>query len=498
MCSIVLRLRDYVANVELNPATRRSLQTSDHPDQRDWAGHNLPLILFYLVPPKLPKSELQSLKEDGVIVGSYHEKPIRDLKILPRHISVNVEPWRIAAWRLLDPRVTYQDILDRMTEDEVYQRPTKNALQQSVYRNVRKLLHSFVGQSVRGDPQRVDVEAIEDLTSLNVERNTVLSEPCIEFDPQRLVKLGLFQDDSGWKAELVNVTKDNVQAATVPMHYFRTGHDIDGPFLMSQRMNEAFTLLLQLQYEAAKQGLEHWTRLEKKYFPDSWHDRIKHTVMKQKKEEKDNTAGMIAFTQSEESDVDDVVMGGLTYANGSALARQFEDAADPGDIALPAIVPSDLSTSHARNLQAGFTAHSSSPQSTHYGAFGQLIYGDITNNATFYSDPSYSSFTNHGLTSDWTVPYSEDSNISTSFTDTPPADSFFGTPHAPGPSQVFPSDGNPDHGNSYVFSGIGTWTPADSHHMSGDHGMIFNEGAELDTYQQLFDREPWLHRAIDQ
>jgi hypothetical protein len=52
--------------------------------------------------------------ENGEIVFSSSWEPLRDLKLLPRYISTEVEGWRLLYWLTLDPRITYRDIIARM------------------------------------------------------------------------------------------------------------------------------------------------------------------------------------------------------------------------------------------------------------------------------------------------------------------------------------------------------------------------------------------------
>ncbi|RHZ62343.1 hypothetical protein CDV55_104949 [Aspergillus turcosus] len=101
--------------------------TSFREDQKDWSWDNLPAILYQFKPTKEEETKEREPPKMKVLGG----KRVRDIEILPDHISSDVEEFRVEAWMRLDRRIHLQDIIDRMHKDFAIER---NALQQ---RNVR-------------------------------------------------------------------------------------------------------------------------------------------------------------------------------------------------------------------------------------------------------------------------------------------------------------------------------------------------------------------------
>ncbi|RHZ44411.1 uncharacterized protein CDV56_102957 [Aspergillus thermomutatus] len=101
--------------------------TSFREDQKDWSWDNLPAILYQFKPTKEEEKKEREPPKMKVLGG----KRVKDIEILPDHISSDVEEFRVEAWMRLDRRIQLQDIIDRMHEDFAIER---NALQQ---RNVR-------------------------------------------------------------------------------------------------------------------------------------------------------------------------------------------------------------------------------------------------------------------------------------------------------------------------------------------------------------------------
>ncbi|KAL4819441.1 hypothetical protein BDW67DRAFT_130481 [Aspergillus spinulosporus] len=83
------------------------------PEQANWSLYNLPDILYVIRPPAeyRSKATLPVQKSSYRIFG----KQVNDFgTILPRQISSNVEGWRLEAWMRHDPRITAEDIIDRV------------------------------------------------------------------------------------------------------------------------------------------------------------------------------------------------------------------------------------------------------------------------------------------------------------------------------------------------------------------------------------------------
>ncbi|KAL4909424.1 hypothetical protein BDW74DRAFT_80940 [Aspergillus multicolor] len=83
------------------------------PEQATWSIRKLPGILF----DARPLGEHRIRATQPVSVSSYkiYGKQVNDFEaILPRQISSDVEGWRLEAWFRLDPRITSEDIMDRV------------------------------------------------------------------------------------------------------------------------------------------------------------------------------------------------------------------------------------------------------------------------------------------------------------------------------------------------------------------------------------------------
>ncbi|KAL4991156.1 hypothetical protein BDW68DRAFT_185135 [Aspergillus falconensis] len=83
------------------------------PEQATWSLYKLPDILYVIRPP----DEYRNKAEQPVQKTSYKifGKQVNDFEtILPRQISSNVEGWRLEAWMRHDPRITAEDIIDRV------------------------------------------------------------------------------------------------------------------------------------------------------------------------------------------------------------------------------------------------------------------------------------------------------------------------------------------------------------------------------------------------
>lgn len=82
-------------------------------DQAFWSMQNLPNILYELTRPAnwLARTDLADPPRKQYQIYSQY---LRDLPILPDHISSNVEGWRFEAWVRMDPRVGHANIVARI------------------------------------------------------------------------------------------------------------------------------------------------------------------------------------------------------------------------------------------------------------------------------------------------------------------------------------------------------------------------------------------------
>lgn len=190
--------------------------------------------------------------------------------------------WRIEAWRRIDTRIGYQDILDRQTADPEFggiglKKLTTNALQNHCRRACRKTLNSWVDYGRRDESHRTEVEAIEELNYDNIVYNTVLMES--QKFPGRLVKLTFQQhtEDGLWHAEPMEVTQANVRDTTYDLNHFR-GAALQGTSsnnFMTKSMIAAWGLSILLQERADLHGKSHWSKLGKGCLPVTWFDRVR-------------------------------------------------------------------------------------------------------------------------------------------------------------------------------------------------------------------------------
>ncbi|RMD41405.1 hypothetical protein DV735_g3749, partial [Chaetothyriales sp. CBS 134920] len=277
-----------------------SLVTSEFPNDKVWSEEYLPPILFYLTPPPSPyegQSVGTFLREDG--------KRLRTYEVLPDRISVDVKGeivvclemiaqaeqrtgWLLEAWRRLDPRISYEDIIDRMTADPEFCQgkgltiPTKNSLQMHTLRSCRKLLGYWQLEGQKEEPSRAMVEAIERLTPCNLLYNTVL--PLCTTYPNRLVRLKFERktEDGQFRAVPLMVTPANVSITTMPLNFFSQHLNGNGFGLSVDR---AWETLLILQERADIHGLSHWSKLHKNCRPISWQTRTKGAIPQNRAED---------------------------------------------------------------------------------------------------------------------------------------------------------------------------------------------------------------------
>ncbi|RMZ78589.1 hypothetical protein DV738_g3774, partial [Chaetothyriales sp. CBS 135597] len=255
-----------------------SLVTSEFPNDKIWSEENLPTILFYLTPPTSAydgQAIHTFLRDDG--------KRLRSFEVLPDRISIDIKGWLIEAWRRLDPRISYEDIIDRMTADPEYCEgkglsiPTKNSLQMHTLRSCRKLLGYWQLEGQKDEPSRAMVEAIERLTPSNLLFNTVL--PLCPQYPNRLVRLKFERktEDGQFKAVPVVVTPDNIEMTTLPLTFF-CDHLHGNSIGIGVTVDRAWETLLILQERAEIHGLSHWSKLHKNCRPISWQTRTRGAI----------------------------------------------------------------------------------------------------------------------------------------------------------------------------------------------------------------------------
>ena len=187
----------------------------------------------------------------------------------------------IEAWRRIDTRITYQDILDRQRTDPGFggiglKKLSKNALQNHCYRDCRKILNNWVEYGRRGEPHRTEVETIEELTYDQIVYNTVL--PKSSTINGRLVRLAFKRqtEDGLFHAVPVQVTPANILQTTFDIMYFRDAAlpTISPTNFMTSSMDAAWQMSLLLMERARKHGKQHWSKLDRQCLPVTWFDRL--------------------------------------------------------------------------------------------------------------------------------------------------------------------------------------------------------------------------------
>lgn len=187
----------------------------------------------------------------------------------------------IEAWRRIDTRITYQDILDRQRTDPGFggiglKKLSKNALQNHCYRDCRKILNNWVEYGRRDDPHRTEVETIEGLTYDQIVYNTVLPR-CSSFNG-RLVKLAFKRrtEDGLFHAVPVQVTPANVLQTTFDIMRFRDAAlpKMSPTNFMTFDMDAAWQMSLSLMERARMHGKQHWSKLDRQCLPVTWFDRV--------------------------------------------------------------------------------------------------------------------------------------------------------------------------------------------------------------------------------
>ncbi|KAF4209230.1 hypothetical protein CNMCM5878_005174 [Aspergillus fumigatiaffinis] len=135
--------------------------TSFREDQKDWSWDNLPAILYQFKPTKEDEKKEREPPKTKLLGGKW----VRDIEILPDHISSDVEEFRVEAWMRLDRCIHLQDIIDRMHEDFAIER---NALQQ---RNVRfrKAFHLIAWSSGNKISCQLEQDVLKRMSEQNID-----------------------------------------------------------------------------------------------------------------------------------------------------------------------------------------------------------------------------------------------------------------------------------------------------------------------------------------
>lgn len=253
-----------------------SLVTSDFPHKAEWSETDLPDILFYIQPPtsQYEGVKVEDLIEDGepVVSDAPDGHNIRHFEILPRNISLDVPGWLVEAWRRIDTRIGYQDILDRQYADPKLglKKHSKNALQNHCRRECRKVLNTWVEYGRRDEPHRTDVESIEVLSHENVRLNTTLKPSLLFHNRLAKVRLQRKVEDGLYYAAPLEVTLGNWKETTLPLDHFLQDSQ---PREMTPKMHAAWEMYLILMERAAVHGHEHWSKLQRSCLPITWFDR---------------------------------------------------------------------------------------------------------------------------------------------------------------------------------------------------------------------------------
>lgn len=238
---------------------------------------------------------------------------------------LNCAGWRIEAWRRMDPRIGYDDILDRMVEDPSFAdgegliKPNTGSLSNQCHRKCRKLLSLAATGQTRDESHKTTVEALENLTWHNIRYNTIL--PISAIDPERIVKLMFVKKNdknssSSYKVKAMAETPDNLHETTLPIDYFLTDKEKSNEEVIKRagreprlpkKMDKAFKTLLMLQERAMIHGFKHWSELGKDCVPRTWNDRVK---------EKDHTNEVVDLTKEDNEDTKKVEQKETFYDGG--------------------------------------------------------------------------------------------------------------------------------------------------------------------------------------
>lgn len=145
---------DSRANISL-AGDRTDGLTDYRPDQALWSQDNMPEIIYVFDKPAnwLGKGDLKGPPfKTYPIWGKF----LRDIPILPDHISPDLEGWRYEAWYRMDPRIKKEDIENRMPPTSVGQHNAKWSMRVQRFRkNANVLGWVAKGGKFAGEKQRL-------------------------------------------------------------------------------------------------------------------------------------------------------------------------------------------------------------------------------------------------------------------------------------------------------------------------------------------------------
>ena len=231
--------------------------TCPHPYHSNYDEKNLPPLLFRMDEPPQPAvlPELGVLVENGEEVKDDEGHPIRNFSFLPRYISMNPPGWLLEYWMRTDERLTYKDILARMT-GPVADRPKENTLNMRRQREVREPLALSGWDTPQGKITRVDLERVERWTPDQIRHNTTM----------------LIEYYNGQPVHLKAKTQDG-EAHYCPLITFLNVRDHEGYFQLhnpSNRVLKAVELFENLSNKARELGLQSWHSLPEEHLPERW------------------------------------------------------------------------------------------------------------------------------------------------------------------------------------------------------------------------------------
>jgi hypothetical protein len=110
----VSTLQDQQSSKPMSSTGDRNDDLTDYrPEQAHWSQENLPEMIYTFDKPTnwLRRADL---KDPPLKTYPIYGKFLRDIPILPDHISKDVEGWRMETWSRFDPRIRRYDLVNRM------------------------------------------------------------------------------------------------------------------------------------------------------------------------------------------------------------------------------------------------------------------------------------------------------------------------------------------------------------------------------------------------
>ena len=236
-------------NIFVGPLSSR--ETAPHPNEVGWSNANLPDILFQLEPSdNWGKEPLQNLlNQNGQLIMN-NNRVSKDFDLLPTHISIDPEDFRLEMWRdRTHPAVETHDLLLRMHPDQGESCLGQIAMNQRCIR-FRKRLGIMCWTRQTKTPSITDCLLLEQLSEESIKRNTVL--PVME---QGLLKPCLAPDGSRYGSQYI------------PGNTFTDGSIDHKP---SQRLSIHLDVVKALQQKACELRCPHWIFLPNKHKPEAW------------------------------------------------------------------------------------------------------------------------------------------------------------------------------------------------------------------------------------